>query len=109
MESTEQTGNKHSWERQVSAVKPDLKWSAAPQEKQLTSLLEAWRQQSWQETNTVSENKFLLPALIQMKKRQPPKEEKRLNSLFQGMKTKVQIKKNERENTTGSTSGQDGS
>ena len=82
MESTEQTGNKHSWERQVSAVRPDMKWSAAPQEKQLTSLFEAWRQQSWQETNTVSENRFLLPALIQNEKRQPPKEEKKAQLTF---------------------------
>ena len=89
MESTEQIGNKHSWERQVSTVRPDMKWSAAPQEKQLTSLFEAWRQQSWQETNTVSENRFLLPALIQNENDSPRRKKKRLNSLFEGMETKV--------------------
>ena len=39
-----------------------------------------------------------------MKNDSPRRKKKRLNSLFEGMETKVQIKKSERENTTGSTS-----
>ena len=39
-----------------------------------------------------------------MKNDSPRRKKKRLNSLFEGMETKVQIKKSERENATGSTS-----
>ena len=35
-----------------------------------------------------------------MKNDSPRRKKKRLNSLFEGMETKVQIKKSERENTT---------
>ena len=47
---------------------------------------------------------FCCQPWFKMKSDSPRRKKKRLNSLFEGMETKVQIKKSERENTTGSTS-----